>query len=132
MPGASRVQVPKSKGLGCSRGEKLVFWAPGLTQAHGSAYSPSWKELCVVVRAQEEAGQQRDGTLGFQGHRHPRLGRHWCWSLCLTWTEPSFLDGSPESHGEAGAAGQLTQDLRAMLGGCSGLADTGSTGWEAP
>ena len=66
MPGASRVQEPKSKGLGCSRGEKLVFWAPGLTQAPGSAHSPSWKELCVVVRAQEEAGQQRDGTLGFQ------------------------------------------------------------------
>ena len=70
-------------------------------------------------------GSRATGTLDWGG---TGVG----WSLCLTWTESSFLDGSPESHGGAGRAGQLTQDLRAVLGRCSGLADTGCIGREAP
>lgn len=106
-------------------------WALGFPQAPGSDRSPSWRRLCPVgghmgwarltKRWDPAFLDTTTGTLGWGGTGVRQR-------LLLTWSDPSFLGGSEESHSRVRRAGWFTHNLSFVLCGCAGLSDTGRRG----
>lgn len=92
MSGAGRVPRAKGQRVGLFKGWEAGVLGSGAYPGPWQCPHPSWKELCMVVHAWEGV-DQKDRTLRFWGHRHPRLGLHRCWTGSVSHLEWAFLPG---------------------------------------